>query len=97
MAAKKTGSIVQKTDYQARGLASEAIQALRSHDALDTLRFENMDRQHKELVDLIQATNVKLDECFKAYDAKFWSLAVTIIIILCGTTGALIFKVLYPN
>lgn len=97
MATKKLGVITQRTDYQARGLASEAIQALRSHDELDKLRFENMEKQHKELVELIQATNARIEEGFKAYDAKFWSLAVTIIILLCGTTGALVFKVLYPK
>jgi hypothetical protein len=82
-------------DLVSRGLASEAIQALRSHDALDTLRFENMDKQYNEIKELIEATNKKIDDGFKSYDGKFWSLAITTITLLATAVAALLIRVIF--
>lgn len=85
------GEHKESNDYGARSLASEAIQALRSHDALDTLRFENMEQQYQDIKNLIAETNKKIDQGFKSYDSKFWTLATSIIFLLVGGISCLIF------
>lgn len=72
-------------DHTARGLASEAIQAVRSHEQYDTMRFtsisEGMARIEK-----------KMEDGFKSYDAKFWGLAISVIGMLGTGVLALIIK-----
>jgi hypothetical protein len=84
-------------DYSARGLAAEAIQALRSHDSMDTLRFENMARQHEEVKQLITDLRKDMVTGFKSYDGKFWSLAITVIATLTTVVGALVYQVLFHH
>lgn len=74
-------------DYTARGLASEALQAVRSNEKLFSLQVKNMEQQHDELKELLVATNTKIDEMAKLYSNRFWSLAMTIIVLLMGALG----------
>lgn len=83
------------SDYSARGMAQEAIAALRSHDALDTLRFGNIEKQFQDIKGLIVGTNSKIDNMSKAYDNRFWSLAVSIIFGLVTCIAAFVWRLLF--
>lgn len=78
-------------DYAARGMASEAVQAVRSHEALDAQWHHNMEQKYEEIKRLIGQTNDKIDQTFRSYDSKFWTLAVSIIFLLVGGVSALLF------
>lgn len=84
-------------DWSARGMANEAVSALRSHEALNNLQFKNMENQYEEIKTLVAGTNKKIDDLAANYDQKFWSLAVTIIVLLIGGIGALVFKIMFPH
>lgn len=79
-------------DHTARGLASEAIQAFRSHDAMDMLRFKSMDDKQEEIRILIGTVVNEMRAGFKSYDNKFWSLAVMVIGFLLTIVGVLLVK-----
>lgn len=89
-----SGTHTEHADYTARGMAAESIQALRSHDALNTLQFQNMDDKHEEIKKLIAETNKKIDAVVTSYDNKFWSLAVSIIFLLVSGLAAVLFKLI---
>jgi hypothetical protein len=85
-------SVISETaDYTARGMAAEAIQTCRSHEQLDILRFTNMERQHHEIKVMFESLTSEMREGFKSYDAKFWSLAITLIVTLMTVCGTLIY------
>lgn len=84
-------------DFIARGLASEAMQATRSHEQYDNLRFENVAEQHKEIKTLITDLRRDMNLGFKSYDAKFWSLAITVIATLLSVVGVLSYQILFHH
>lgn len=97
-----------KADYTARGIASEVTQALRSHERMDELQFAQMQKQHEEIKTVVSEAESRLvthiDEVrqemrdgFKAYDNKFWSLALVTISLLLTIAGMLLYKILFPN
>lgn len=94
--------------YRALGAATEAQGAIRSHERLNDLQFigiektfsamkHDFDSQFKELKELIQNTDQKIDLGFKNYDSKFWSLAVALIAILMAICGFLLVYTLFPG
>lgn len=95
-------------DYVARGLGTEAIAALRSHERMDELQFRQMTQQHEELKDLISGAKAELSgeinsvrsemkHGFRSYDNKFWTLAIAMISLLLTVSGMLLWKVLFPH
>ena len=106
--AEPSGEFNPAADYVARGLASDAIQALRSHERMDDLQFKNMQKQTEEIKTVVGAAKEELTnkinevkqemhEGFKAYDNKFWSLAIVTISLLLTITGMLLYKILFPT
>jgi len=94
--------------HAAYALASEAIQTMRSHEKMTALQFSVSEKQiinvaldvnnkHEELKTLISETCTKMEEGFKAYDNKFWSLAVALIFILLSCLGFLVIYTLFPG
>lgn len=84
-------------DYTARGLASEAMAALRSHEQFNSLQFGVMEKQYNEIKELIAEVRKDMNSGFRSYDAKFWSLAVTVIALLLSVVGVLIYQVLFHH
>lgn len=98
----QANTITEMQDFRARGMATEAIQAIRSHEALNNLQFMTMDNRQQELKDSVDGIYGKIDgvctemrEGFKSYDNKFWSLAVTIIGGLIAIVCALVYKIIF--
>lgn len=96
----------QNADYVARGIATEAVAALRSHESMDGLQFMQMANQHKEIKDLIanlkkelteqvEAVKDEMHSGFSRYDNKFWSLAIATISLLMGITGLLLYRAIF--
>lgn len=94
--------------YRAFAQSSEAIAALRSHERLDDLKFQNIDKtimamqkdiENKidEVKEMIETTNSTMANGFKSYDQKFWSLAIALIFILLGICAFLITYTLFPG
>lgn len=90
----EVGVHTKNADYAARGMAQEAIQAMRSHEAVDHLRFENMENKFEDIKELISNTNKKIDNIAKSYDNKFWTLAITIIFALVSGIATLVYHML---
>lgn len=90
-------SIRSNPDYTARGLASEAMAALRSHEQFNVLQFGVMEKQQSEIKDLIAELRKDMNIGFKSYDAKFWSLAITVIATLLTVVGALGYQVIFHH
>jgi hypothetical protein len=90
-------SLRSNPDFTARGLASEAMAALRSHEKFNELEFKVMQTSHDEIKSLITDLRKDMNSGFKSYDAKFWSLAVTVISLLLGVVGVLIYQVLFHH
>lgn len=87
----EAGTHSANADYVARGMASEAMQIHHSHDALDNLRFQNMDKKLDELKKAVEEVCLEVRSGFRSYDNKFWSLAVSIILLLITGIAALVF------
>lgn len=94
--------------HRAMGLASEAMGAARSLEALTNLQIENMQREiheikmllgegaksvDKKIDDLCQ----KLDDRFKILDNRFWGLAMVTITLLVTALISLLVKLLFPH
>jgi len=103
-----TGKLDRNADYVARGMSTEVIAALRSHERMDELQFKQMSQQteeiknliedgKKELVEQIEALKREMHTGFTSYDKKFWSLAITIISTLLVICGFLIVYTLFPG
>lgn len=91
-----------------RGRSNEALQAIRSHEQMDNLRFGNMDEKLRELKDTVEdkgtevtkqiaELRVAMDAGFSNTDKKFWSLAITIIMLLLTVTGFLFVRTMFPH
>lgn len=100
----QVNTITEMQDFRARGMATEAVQAIRSHEALNNLQFLQMDQRQKDLKDSVDGIYGKIDGVceemragFKSYDNKFWSLSITIMLGLAGIICALVYKLLFPH
>jgi hypothetical protein len=100
-----------------RGRANDALQAMRSHEQLDNLRFTSMEEKIKDVKKAVEdkgqevkeeLSTFKLDvrtqlleiktemtAGFKSTDGKFWSLAITLIMMLLAVCGFLIVKTVF--
>lgn len=99
---EQVNTITEMQDFRARGMATEATQAIRSHEALNNLQFAQMDQRQQELKDSVDGIYGKIDTVcaemrtgFKSYDNKFWSLAITIITGLAAIVCALVYKIIF--
>ncbi len=92
-------------DYRARGMASEAQQAIRSHEALNDLQFKHVETELKVLKTAIDNTSdkvealdekltKKIDDGFSSYNNKIIALLVTITLLLAGTSGTMVWYLL---
>lgn len=83
--------------HEAYGMASEAIAAVRSNEKITNLNFKHYDETVKDIRELLHQLDKKVDQGFKAYDNKFWSLAVVLILTLLGICGFLLVYTLFPG
>ena len=78
-------------DYRARGMAAEAQQAIRSHETLNNLQFQQVEQKLKDLKDIVEDTcgkvealSKKIDDGFASYNNKIIGLLATIVLLLLG-------------
>lgn len=91
-------------DHRAYGLASEALQATRSLETITALQFRNVDnrlveqdKKHEEIKKMISEIDKRMEEGFKGYDNKFWSLSITLILLLLGIIGFLLVQIFFKG
>lgn len=68
--------------------------ALRACQNLCNLKYEMLTGEMREIKELLDRLNLKVDTGFKSYDNKFWGLAVMTISILITAVGVLVFYML---